>query len=59
MSKIRLSYYTPTDILKVKYFDTVEAGQKYGAKIRKHKGYAILGLSSRDNKTGLVKSFKI
>lgn len=50
MSKNRLSYYTPTNILKVKYFDTVQAGQKYAAKIRKRKGYAILGLLGRDIK---------
>lgn len=59
MLRIRLNYYTPTNILKTKYFDTVKAGQKYGAKIRKRKGYAVLGLSTYDSKTGLVKSYKV
>ncbi len=59
MPKVRLSYFTPTNILKTKSFDSVKTGQKYGAKIRKRKGYAILGLSSRDNKTGVVKSYKV
>lgn len=53
----RLCYITPSNKCKIKYFDDTRTGIKYGIKLKKRKDYTVLGLSKRDNKTGIVTNY--